>query len=138
MGLLDQAKADIEAITSNLNEWASSLTLLVPGATFDYTFDNTFANGQITLHGLHTKHHMAVEVETGKQVNSKNAHCSFSEKFLTDAGYPVRDNSGEVYLKNHRVAVKDSTGVVKEYVILQWFPDETIGLIVCILGDFEA
>jgi hypothetical protein len=68
-------------------------------------------------------------------VNTKNAHIAISEKFLSDASYPYRNLSGEVSLKNHRIAVADSTGLVKNYVIREIFPDETIGLIVCILGD---
>lgn len=125
MGLVDQAKADIEQITSTTDDWAVSITLIAP------TLET------VTLTGLHTKHHLSIDVESGKQVNAKNAHISVSEKFMTDALYPVRDLKGDVNLKNHRVRVKDSTGEVKDYVINQWFPDETIGLITCILGDYK-
>lgn len=123
MGLLEQATADIERITSNSNEWAAELSF-------------TATNGQTAvINGLHTKHHLAVDTD-GNTVNSKNAHASFSEKFLIDVGYPVRNSGGEVSMKNHRVNVKDSTGIVKNYVVIEAYPDETIGLIVLILGDF--
>lgn len=126
MGLIDKAKADIEQITSNLNEWGVSMVLTaVPGLE------------SVTIVGLHTKHRILIDTD-GNFVNTKNAHISVSEKFLTEAGYPVRNGSGEVSLINHRVSVKDSTGLVKEYVITEAFPDETIGLICCILGDYEA
>jgi hypothetical protein len=39
-------------------------------------------------------------------------------------------------MTGHVVNVKDSTGIVKNYVVLQNWPDETIGLITFILGDY--
>jgi hypothetical protein len=122
MGLQEQAKADIEQITSNSDEWGVEMTLIAPDSS------------TVTITGLHSKHHLGVNNE-GVRVNAKNAHVSFSEKFLTDADYPVRNTAGEVNLKNHQVSVKDSTGMVWDYVIREWYPDETIGFIVCILGD---
>ncbi|MFN8317146.1 MAG: hypothetical protein U0T32_11935 [Chitinophagales bacterium] len=123
MGLVDKIKKDIEKITSNSKEFGVEMTLTAP------------THEIIIIKGLHTKHHLSVGTD-GSLLNSKNAHVSFSEKFLTDSLYPVRNTSGEVDLKNHRVDVKDSTGVVKKYLIQHWFPDETVGLIVCILEDF--
>lgn len=124
MGLLEQAKKDIKDITTNLDGWGVSIVFTAPD-------DST-----VTIRGLHTKHHMAID-EDGHRVNSKNAHISFAEESLTDAAYIVRDASGSVNLTGHRVTVKDSTGIDKNYVIREVFPDETIGLIACILGDFE-
>lgn len=126
MGLIAQAKADIEAITSNADEFGIIMVIMAPLPLTD----------TVTLVGLHTKHYLAMDTE-GNWVNVKNAHISFSEKFLTDANYPVRNSKGEVALINHKIDVKDSTGIVKHYIILQSMPDETVGLIVCILGDFE-
>lgn len=125
MGLLEKAKQDIERITSNLDGFAAVITLTAPD-------DST-----VTVNGLHSKHHLGIDPE-GNRVNTKNAHISISEKFLTDASYPVRNASGQVHLKKHRVSVKDSTGEVCEYVITEFFPNETIGLITCILGDYSS
>ena len=122
MGLIDQAKADIAQITSNTDDFGVEIRLTAP--------DGTIAN----ITGLHTKIHLAVNSE-GLPVNSRKAHVSFSETFL--AGYPVRNASGEVNLVNHRIAVKDSTGILKEYQMQQFFQDETIGLITCIIEAYE-
>lgn len=122
MGLIDQAKSDIKDITSNPDEFGVSITFAAP-------------TGEIaTLNGLHSKHHMSIGTD-GNMINSKNAHISVSEELLTAQNYPVRDIKGEVNLKNHKIKVKDSTGIIKDYIIREWFPDETIGLITCILGD---
>jgi len=137
MGLIAQAKADIEKITSNLNEWAVPITFVVPGGTFDLTFDPRLNDTMmVTLNGLHTKHHLGI-TEDQRRVNTKNASVTVSEKFFDDAGYVVRDSKHEVAMRDHQVAVKDSTGTVCFYVVREWFPDETVGLIVFILGDLE-
>ena len=122
MGLIDQAKSDIKDITSNSDEFGVSITFTAP------------TNETATINGLHSKHHMAIGTD-GNMINSKNAHISFSEELLTAKNYPVR-KAGEVNLKDHKVSVKDSTGISKNYVIREWFQDETIGLITSILGSF--
>lgn len=121
MSILDRAKADIKKITGNSNEFARVMTFVAPDES------------TITTKGLHSKHHVGIDNE-GNLVNSKTAYVSVSEENLT--GYPVRNAAGEVYLKFHKVTVKDSTGTEKTYQISEWFPDETIGLIVCILQDY--
>lgn len=125
MGLLNDIKEDIRAITSDTNGFGVELTFTAP-------------TGEVAVvAGLHTKHHMGFDVESGKDVNIKNAHCSVSEALLTEAGYPVRNAAGEVFLRDHQVQAVDSTGTLCKYVVAEWIPDETIGLILCILGDKE-
>lgn len=126
MSLIAQAKADIEKITGNTGEFAKGMTFTSP----------TPPGQTAVVNGLHTKHHLGVDTD-GAEVNAENAHVSVSEKALTDEGYTVRNAEGEVDLKDHKVTVKDSTGVNITYVIREWFQNETIGLIVCILGDYE-
>lgn len=125
MGLIDQIKKDIEQITSNGDGFAVEMTFTAPTAEV------------VTIKGLHKKHHLGVNPETGVAVNSKSASVTFSEKFFTDQNYPVRNSRKVVDLKGHLVDVKDSTGELQRYIIKEWFPDETIGLIVCVLGDYE-
>lgn len=122
MGLIEQAKADIEQITSDVNDFAVPMT---------WTDTN---NVSAEVYGLFTKHHLAVDAD-GNPTNSRNAHVSVAEQKFIDAGITVRNGANQVNLKGHKVTVKDSTGIDHTYTIRQWFPDETIGLIVCILGD---
>lgn len=123
---MDRAKADIERITSDQNGFGVEMTLQAPAPGEEMAI----------VTGLHTKIHMALNTE-GALVNSKKGHISISEKFLVDAGYPVRNSNDEVDLKGHKVSVKDSTGVIKHYLIQQWFPNESVGLITCILDDLD-
>lgn len=124
MSLIEQAKKDIEQITSNSNDFGVSIILTSP------------SNQTITITGLHTKIHLGVDTD-GNVIQSKKAHISFSEQFLIDGNYTTRNTQQEVNLINHKVEVVDSTGISKKYIIQSAFPDETIGLICCILNDLE-
>jgi hypothetical protein len=93
-------------------------------------------DASIETTGFATKHHINFDTD-GTTMNAKNAHICVDENFLADNGYPVRVNE-EVNLLNHRVSFPDSSGVQKEYIVKENFPDETLGLIVCILGDFQG
>lgn len=123
MSLIQAAQNDIKKITANLSEFALDVQLIKP-------------NGDIVaIKAVHTKHHVGLDSD-GIPVNAKTASIAFSEYNLPE-GVSIRNAKNEVVLKNWKCNVIDSTGVVKNYVIREWFPDEMIGLIVCILGDFE-
>jgi len=139
MSLTEIARDDIKRITTDLSEWGVLMTFKTPTAgSFDYTFDETFNSSQMfTMKGLHTKYHLGINGETGQRVNTKTASVTVSERYFTQNGYPVRNSNNEVDLARHQVAVKDSTGTICTYVIREWYPDEKLELIVCILGDLE-
>lgn len=121
MGLIEQSRIDAQAYTSQ--DWGVTMTLI-----------DTSLN-EIELSGLHTKHHMSIDFNTGKFVNARNAHITFSEANLVD--FSVRDFKGIVNMSGYKVKVSDSTGTEWTYIIREWFPDETLGTITCILGDYE-
>ncbi len=127
MNLYERAAADLLRFSSDANG---------PGA--EITFINPDDSITATIRGIHGKHHTKVSTE-GEMISSKVAHVSVSEKLLTDAGYPVRNAKGHVDLNGHKVNVKDSTGIVNNYILSNggWYPDEMLGHIVCILEFFE-
>ena len=125
MGLIDQAKSDWQRFSADTNEFGIAINIETPTAS-----------QSVDIVGLHTKHHISFDTD-GNLVNSKNAHISFSEQQLTDVTYPVRNSNGEVYLQGHKITVKDSTGGNKVYLIHQWHQDETLGVILCFLRDYE-
>ena len=98
----------------------------------------TTLDGSITIEttGYNGKHWINYDSD-GNAINSKSAHVGLIESDLVELGYPVRNGNNEVSLYGHKVSSKDSSGLTKNYVIKEWFPDETLGVIVCILGDFE-
>lgn len=128
MGLLEQARKDIAKITGNKTTgWGASLT---------FTPRANKGGAEVTITGLHSKHHLGEDTD-GNRVNSKNAHVSFSDSFLVAAGYPIRNLKGEMDMVGDKVKATDSTGQEWAYIIRETYPDETVGLTCCILGDFE-
>lgn len=125
MGIMDFIKEDIKTITGSGDGFGVALT-----------FTNANGSQTATINGLASRHQLSVDGD-GNTVNSRNVHCSFAEGLLTAEDYTVRVN-GEVNMKNHRVTWTDATGVAKTYIIEQTLPDDTLGLIPCILNTFKT
>lgn len=121
MSLLDTARMDAKNIVQG--EFSSPCTITNPQRSVS-----------VSLSALATKHHIIINPETGQPINAKNAHICLSETKLNELGYITRVN-GEVSLVGHFINVSDSTGIVKKYKISETWPNETLGLIVCILQD---
>lgn len=119
MSILTRARTDFKRFTEDTAGFGVAITLIRGGTEY-------------ALSGLHTKHHISID-ENGAPVNSKNASITIMESTLSAAGFPIRNAEDEVQLIDTQVRVKDSTGNVKNYVITEHFPDETVGNIVCIL-----
>jgi hypothetical protein len=120
MGLIELIQRDIKAITSNGSDFGVSMTFVSPLSV------------TATINGLHSKHTLSQDTE-GNRANINNAHVSFSESSLTALGYPTRNNRDEFDMIGHMVTVADSTGEDITYKISENYPDETVGLMVCIL-----
>ena len=125
MSLVDRAREDAKRIITNSNEWGVEIILTTP--------DNSTS---LTLNGLHTKHSISFDTD-GNEVKGRNSHVNLVESVLIDNSYPYKNNDDEVMLRNHKVRVADSKGLEIEYIIREFLPDEFLGVIVCILGDFE-
>jgi hypothetical protein len=123
MSLVQQAILDAKRITSDVKGFGTQIILTAP------------TSETATIIGRHVKHHLGIDTD-GNMVNSKTASITFSESVLAGLNYPLRNAGGEVNLKGHKVQVIDSTGTNCTYKCRQWFPDETIGLIVVVLDSF--
>lgn len=120
MNLKKRAEADIKRITGNTSEWADEVTFTAPDLT------------EYTVNAIHTKHHLAIDPELGIPVNAKTASIAFSESNLSAS---IRNADSEVNLDGWKISVADSTEVIKNYFVREWFADEMIGMIVVILSD---
>lgn len=123
MSLITQAREDLKDIIENSEEFGVALVFTSPDG-------DTAA-----VVGLHARHHKSIDPDTGAPINSRVAHVSVMENALDALGYPVRTD-GEVNLRNHKVTAADSTGTEHTYTVREWFPDETLGMIVLILGEY--
>lgn len=125
--LILQARKDWQRHTSS-GGFEEDITFQTP--------ESVVAPFEVIVQGLAIKHNLKVDTD-GNAVSSKNVHITVSEALLVAAGYPVRNAKNEVDLIDHKIKYADSSGNgLQEYVILQAFPDETVGIITCILGDF--
>ena len=122
MNLYDQAIKDLQRFTSG--EFSVDMVFVAP------TMETA------TIKGWTTQHHTQFDSE-GNLINAKTAPITISEKFLIDAGYPVRNASGEVAMLNHLVTVQNSTYNNRQFKIVQNLPDERLGAITFILSEFE-
>lgn len=91
----------------------------------------------IEIMGWGVKHHISFDSD-GNQVNTKNARATIDEDVLVANAYPVRNAKGEVSMIGHLISFADSSKVIKTYRVRESFPDETLGLIVLTLGDYET
>lgn len=121
--LLAQARKDIQKITQ---------------AEFgvDLVITDKLGNS-VAVRGLASKHFFQIDSNTGLPVSSKNTHVSINEQVLIDAGYTVRNANREVAMIGHLVTYSDSANNSWTFKINDIMPDETLGLIVLFLGDYE-
>ena len=125
MNAFERAQNSIKRITSDSK-----------GFTRDIVFSTPDQSVEATIKGVHSKHHFTFD-STGAIISSVNTHIAFSEEVLHALDYPIRDINGDVNIVGHFVSVKDSTGINYTYRIQEAFPDETIGLIKCLV-EFYA
>lgn len=125
MGLWDQARRDVQRITTDLSDFAVPVLFIDPSGAF------------ALVKAIAVKHHLGVNMDNGQPVNAKTARVTVAEAVLTATGYPVRNSAKEVSLSGHRVEWTDSAGNSCKYIISEWMPDETVGLILCQLKDYE-
>lgn len=125
MNLIEQARLDVLQITTNADEFAVPVLFTAP--------DTSTA----LINARPNKHSLSIDPDTGGAVNQKKVTLSVSEYALVVVGYKTRNDRNDVALIGHVVEWKDSTGLVSKYVIRETWPDGTLGLIVCMLGDFK-
>jgi hypothetical protein len=93
------------------------------------------SENRIIIQGLATRHRQTYDPDSGLPIVGKNNHCTFSEKTLNERGYATRNTKGDIIVKGWLVSWEDTTGINK-YKIEEPEPDETLGLIKCMLGEY--
>jgi len=120
---MEQIQADILDITSNGDDFGVALEFTaVDGTT------------TATVNGIASSHHLRVDYD-GTPVIGRNVSISVAEAALVAESFPTRNAAGEIKLRNCTVKWTDATGTEKTYFIDNAHPDDTIGLIVCVLKD---
>ena len=123
MNLLERARQDWQKHTSAEAGFGVEITF----------YDRPSA--EVVIKGIGMAHHMSEDSE-GHEINTRNSHISFSEKLANDAGIVTRNNAGEVDLEGAKISFLDSASILRRYSIKQVFPDETVGVIYCVLNSY--
>ena len=120
--LLARARQDAKKIVTNL------------GFQSDVFLINPLSMAFIQLKGLTSKHWIKFDTD-GSPINAKNVHLNLVEEDIQALGFETRGKNGNVKLIDYYVIVQDSTNVYKNYQVKEVYPNESLGLIVFILGN---
>ena len=120
--LLAQARKDAKHVVTKL------------GFQNDVFLINNLSMNFIQLKGLTSKHWIQFDSD-GSPINAKNVHLNLIEKDIQDLGFETRGKNGNVNLLDYYVIVQDSTNNYKKYQVKEVYPNESLGLIVFILGN---
>lgn len=102
-------------------------------SSFDLDLTFTAPNTQTaTAKGIGTNRFVPM-ITDGQDAYTRQVHIGISEAAIlaNNANYPTRDSSDLVYLIGHRVSFFDARGVTINYKIINHFPDDTVGMIMC-------
>lgn len=105
----------------------------------ELTFTKSDESETATLFGIGTRHSLSMDTD-GIPVKMPNNHVSFHEELFNEANpnYIIRPNNGdEIKMRGDRVTFNDSTGTPRTHLISEVWPDQTVGMIVCILQNEE-
>ncbi len=120
--LLARARQDAKKIVTNL------------GFQSDVFLINPLFMAFIQLKGLTSKHWIQFDTD-GSPINAKNVHLNLVEEDIQELGFETRGKNGNVNLLDYYVIVQDSTNVYRNYQVKEVYPNESLGLIVFILGN---
>ena len=120
--LLARARQDAKKIVTNL------------GFQSDVFLINPLSMAFIQLKGLTSKHWIQFDTD-GSPINAKNVHLNLVEEDIQALGFETRGKNGNVKLIDYYIIVQDSTNVYKKYQVKEVYPNESLGLIVFILGN---
>ena len=120
--LLARARQDAKKIVTNL------------GFQNDVFLINPLSMAFIQLKGLTSKHWLQLDSD-GSPINAKNVHLNLIEKDIQELGFETRGKNGNINLLDYYVIVQDSTNNYKKYQVKEVYPNESLGMIIFILGN---
>ena len=106
------------------------------GFQVDIVLESSNGIDKINITGWGTVHWHNFDTD-GNSVNSKNAHVSIIEDDLKANNFNYRKNK-EVHLKGCKIIYKVDSEIERKYEIIEWMPDESLGIIALILGDYDS
>lgn len=127
--LIDQIRNDIQNILTDKNGSPAVVPITFTTVGIDPTVTRI-------CNGTAIKHNTGLN-EFGMKISAATARVTVSESALIATGYPTRNSGNKLNIQNHLLSFIDSTGQLYNAVIRTTQSDETTGMIVCILGDYN-
>ena len=106
------------------------------GFEVDLRITNKDKSWFLDIKGFYTNHHINFDSD-GTPINSKNVHICIDKEDLINDNYPLVNPRGDVDLINHLVTVKEGSAEL-DFIVKEQFPNETLGLIVCVLSEYSS
>lgn len=89
----------------------------------------------VEIRGLAYITHLALDTD-GNVIASKKAHCHIIEADLVEKGLSIRGANGHIDARNLKITFTDANGTAATRLVKTAIPDETIGLVGLILGEY--
>lgn len=126
MSLRTLAEQDMSSIVTNTSEFGREVTIVDPNGV------------SATLNGITNDIYLGVETDTNVDVAVHQAEVSLSISELAAEGISIPFGEQDENLKPFRITMTDITGEEKTFKIVVAMPDRSIGLVLCMLDDYEA
>lgn len=125
MNITEQARKDFETfLTDSDNGFAENITIKAKDMT------------TLNLSAYCTGHRNGFDTE-GNPINVQQVSITLSERVLSSNSYPYLNADNQCDLDGHNVIIPSAVGSPVEYRIEQWYHDQEIGAIVCMLGWYK-
>lgn len=126
MGLIAQARADINSIRTNTNDFGVTIILSA----------NTSPVTTKTIAGTYRHINLQFDELGMVKANASTASCTITEAALIAASYPYKDSNGNINFERHRATIVDNS-TTRSYVVDEWTPNYNLGEIILQLGYIE-
>ncbi len=124
MSIRDLAAKDIRAIVAR-GDVSADISIVTPDG------------GSFAIKAIVNDIGQRLDPETGGYVTSNDATCTFVLQDLYDAGvqipYGVMDESEQLYT----LSFNSVAGVQRNFSIKEVMPDRTVGMVVCMLSEYQ-
>ena len=127
MSLLTQARTDLATILSDIEQgFAWPVTVIDPRGE------------RAELSGLFADIDQLIDPDTGAAVKGRQVSVSLGLSALTAAGFGVPIGISDASQWPWCVDITTPAGVLQHYKVDESRPDATLGIVVCMLGEYDT
>jgi hypothetical protein len=126
MGLRDIAASDVIEIINDTETGGDEITITSPAGVSE------------TFNALTNDIHFAIDPETGETVTGRQCSATVLSSDLVTAGFTDIKGIPDTNSRPWVVQMTDINGVTASFKVVESHPDNTIGLMILILGEYSS